>query len=160
MAAATITRKPRARVLPGHGAPPRREWMNDALLEDFRRVDPAELQGFFTGEPPAGVIADRQIGPALPDSTSIGSLRHGELRIIQPIEVRFSTEDSQCIAEAPEFNESGFGTTRSEALADLQFAIAELYFELKSEQSNLGPDLMTIWGKMSQAIKQLEHKTA
>lgn len=158
MVAATITRKPW--ILPGHGAPPRRDWMNDALLEDLWRLDPAEIQGFLIGEPTASVITDRQLGPALPDRTSIGSLRHGELRIIQPIEVRFSTEDSQCIAEAPEFNESGFGTTRSEALADLQFAIAELYFELKSERSNLGPDLMTIWGKMSQAIKQLEHKTA
>ncbi len=159
MTAPTITQKPR--VLPGHSAP--RDWKNDARIEEERRIaDQAVHQSSFTiPEIPAwDSYSDHKPVHALPDKTSIGRLRHGELRIIQPIEVRFSTEDALTIAEAPEFNETGFGGTRSEALVDLQFAIAELYFELKVEQHNLGSDLKTVWGKLNRAIEQLEHKTA
>ncbi len=159
MTAPTKIKTPR--VLPGHSAP--RDWKNDALSEEERRItDQAVRQSLFTiPEIPAwDSYSDPKPVHALPDKMSIGRLRHVELRIIQPIEVRFSTEDALTIAEAPEFNETGFGGNRSEALVDLQFAIAELYFELKAEQHDLGSDLKTVWDKMSQAIEQLEHKTA
>ena len=157
----TPTKIKKPRVLPGHSAP--RDWKNDALFEEERRIaDQAFHQSLFTiPEIPAwDSYSDRKPVHALPDKTLIGSLRHGELRIIQPIEVRFSTEDALTIADAPEFNETGFGDNRSEALVDLQFAIAELYFELKAEQHNLGSDLKTVWGKLSHASEHLEHKTA
>ncbi len=46
----------------------------------------------------------------------------------------WTTEDGQCVAEAAEINEFGFGD-------NLTAAIAELYFTLDADQQRLGPDL-------------------
>lgn len=88
----------------------------------------------------------------LPNHIKLGALRDGRLRVISPISVDLSTEELQVIAEAVELNEFGFGGNPSEAIMDLQHAIAELYFTLEEEQDRLGTDLQQIWDRLQQKI--------
>jgi hypothetical protein len=89
---------------------------------------------------------------ATPTEIMIGSLRDGRLRVMQPIRVKFSKDGAGFIAEAIDLNEFGFGGNQSEAVADLQHAIAELYFSLRDERNRLGPDLRRVWKKVDRAI--------
>ena len=75
----------------------------------------------------------------------LGRLRDGRLRVVVPIPVRTVREGASFVAEATSLNEFGFGKNQSEAIADLQHAIAELYFSLKADQHRLGPDLVKVW---------------
>jgi hypothetical protein len=63
-------------------------------------------------------------------------------------------KNEHIILESEEFEEFGFGYTFSEALIDLQRAIAELYFTLEKEHTRLGPDLERIWSILQQKIRQ------
>ena len=54
----------------------------------------------------------------------------------------------QYVVAAVELNEFGFSDTESEAIADLQSAIAPLYFVLEKERDRLGPDLARVWGRL------------
>jgi hypothetical protein len=78
----------------------------------------------------------------------LGALRDGRLRVVAPFHVSFSREHDHVIAEALEVDEFGFGNNLSEALADLQRALAALYFSLDEEQQRLGPDLQRVWRTM------------
>ncbi|MGD0779175.1 MAG: hypothetical protein ABR954_00090 [Dehalococcoidales bacterium] len=82
----------------------------------------------------------------------VGTLRDGRLKINVPIRVKFAFENNKVIAEAEEVNEFGFGENMSEALADLQRAIAELFFTLEREQKRLGADLKKVWGILKEKI--------
>lgn len=73
-------------------------------------------------------------------------------KVHSPITVKFISEGPNIIAEAVEFNEFGFGQNRSEALADLQHAIAELYFTLEESKGRLGVDLQMVWKNLQQNI--------
>lgn len=86
------------------------------------------------------------------DQILLGSLRDGRLMVRSPITVKFTSEDGQVIAEAVEFDEFGFGENASEALIDLQRAIAELYFTLDGEQDHLGKDLRNAWSIIQEKI--------
>jgi hypothetical protein len=88
----------------------------------------------------------------VPEQILLGSLRDGRLRIHSPIKIKFTQEDEHTIAEAVEINEFGFGENPSEALADLQRAIAELYFTLEAEQERLGADLQRVWDVLQEKI--------
>lgn len=90
--------------------------------------------------------------PAMPDQILLGSLRDGRLRVKAPIVVRFTKENEDVIAEAPDLNEFGFAKNPSEALIDLQAAIAELYFTLERERDRLGPDLQRVWAALQGRI--------
>ena len=85
------------------------------------------------------------------DKILLGTLRNGRLKVISPMAVEFTSEGAQKIAEAKELNEFGFGSNWTEALADLQRAITELYFTLEESQDALGSDMQKIW-------KTLQHK--
>jgi hypothetical protein len=74
----------------------------------------------------------------------LGSLRDGRLRVIFPLQVKFYAEEGKIVAEAIEISEFGFGDSWSEALADLQRAIAELFFTLEKEKKRLGVDLKRV----------------
>lgn len=91
---------------------------------------------------------------AAPDVMLLGTLRDGRLKVLSPIEVRFTTEADQVVAEAIELAEFGFGGNRSEALDDLQHAITELYFSLKGERDRLGRDLLNVWGTLQVKVKE------
>ena len=92
----------------------------------------------------------------IPTSSLLGSLRDGRLRVVEPIEVVQRTEDGKCVVETPELNEFGFGDNLSEAIADLQAAISELYFTLGAEQDRLGPDLAVVWTTLSRKLRRAD----
>ncbi len=87
---------------------------------------------------------------------TLDSLRDGRLRVVEPIEVIPMVEGDKHVAEAPEISEFGFGDTLGGAVADLQAAIAELYFTLEAEQGRLGPDLSAVWGTLSQKVHKAD----
>lgn len=94
--------------------------------------------------PPEDVL---RIGgsPVLPDHIFLGTLRDGRLRVQSPITVKIAKENQHVIAEATELDEFGFGANLSEALRNLQRAIAELYLTLEEGKDRLGPDLQRVW---------------
>ena len=91
-----------------------------------------------------------------PEPFTLGSLRDGRLRVVEPIEVKPMLEEGRYLAEATELNEFGYGDNLSEALADLQAAIAELYLTLEEEQEQLGPDLASVWVVLSQKVRRAD----
>ena len=91
--------------------------------------------------------------PSLPDRFALASLRDGRLRVVNPIDVVQMSEGGKFVVEAPELNEFGFGDGFSEAIADLQAAIAELYFTLETERNRLGPDLAAVWSILSRKVR-------
>ena len=91
--------------------------------------------------------------PSVPDRFALGSLRDGRLRVVKPIDVVQMPMGGKFVVEAPELNEFGFGDGFSEAIADLQAAIVELYFTLETEQKRLGPDLAAVWSIISRKVR-------
>ena len=94
--------------------------------------------------------------PPSPDRFALGSLRDGRLRVVKPIDVVQMSKGGEFVVEAPELNEFGFGDGFSEAIADLQAAIAELYFTLETEQKRLGPDLAAVWSIISRKVRRAD----
>ena len=92
----------------------------------------------------------------VPARFTLDSLRDGRLRVVEPIEVVPMVEGDKYVAEAPEINEFGFGDTLVGAVADLQAAIAELYFTLEAEQMRLGADLASVWGALSRKVHKAD----
>jgi hypothetical protein len=100
-------------------------------------------------------IASMRLGiKQLPDHFYVGALRDGRLRVVSPISVHLMVENEHIILESEEFDEFGFGNTFSEAIIDLQRAIAELYLTLAEEQNRLGPDLERVWSILQQKIQR------
>ena len=93
---------------------------------------------------------------SLPERFILDNLLDGRLRIVEPIKVRHMVEGNQCVAEATELNEFGFGHNLSAAIKDLQEAIAELYMTLESEQKRLGPDLARVWSVLSRKVHKAD----
>ena len=87
---------------------------------------------------------------------TLGALRDGRLRVVEPIAVTWTTEDGQCVAEAAEINEFGFGDNLTDAIADLQAAIAELHFTLDADQERLGPDLQAVRATLTRKIRRAD----
>ena len=100
-------------------------------------------------------ITSEALPQIIPVEILIGSLRDGNLRVVAPLRVKVSREDTSFVLEAVDLNEFGFGDNLSEAIADLQSAIAELYYSLKAEPQRLGPDLQKVWQELRQAINQV-----
>lgn len=79
---------------------------------------------------------------SIPDTFLLASVRHGALRVARPFNVAIWREDEHVVAHATEVNEFGWGTTLSEAVTDLQRALAALFYTLSSEEEErLGPEL-------------------
>jgi len=91
-------------------------------------------------------------GWGLPADFLLGTLGDGRLRVIAPITVNVTTENEDFIAEAVEFAEFGYGSTRSAAVRDLQRAITELFFSLTQDEERLGADLTATLGRMRRKI--------
>ena len=100
----------------------------------------ALAQQFLQGAP-----APAAPQPAFPDTLLLGALLDGRLRVREPFEVAVAQENADFMLEAVEVSEFGFGINPSEALADLQRAIGELYTTLEVDQKNLGRDLVEVW---------------
>lgn len=88
----------------------------------------------------------------IPGEIMLGHLRDGRLKVRKPFNVKMDLEGAQYVAEATELDEFGFGNNASEAIIDLQHAVAELYFTLQEEKEKLGPDLLRIWNVMEDKI--------
>ena len=104
----------------------------------------------------AEVAVSPQQSAEAPTRFTLDSLPDARLRVVEPIEVIPMVEGDKHVAEAPEINEFGFGDTLVGAVADLQAAIAELYFTLEAEQRRLGPDLAAVWGTLSEKVHKAD----
>ena len=95
------------------------------------------------------------VGPTLPSTMLLGALRDPRLHLIVPLTITFERENNDIVAYCEELEEFGFGTHLTEAIEDLQAAIAELYFTLKEENDRLGSDLARIWDSLHQKTKEV-----
>ena len=121
-----------------------RQTESDFILDDVPKM--TLLEGLVLAEPI----------PVSAEPFTLGSLRDGRLRVVEPIEVKPMLEEGRYLAEATELNEFGYGDNLSEALADLQAAITELYLTLEEEQEQLGPDLASVWVVLSQKVRRAD----
>jgi hypothetical protein len=122
----------------------------DELGAHHRKFEEMALRELLS---PARASLEGLITP-LPRQVLLGALRDGRLRVRSPIAVNITREDHHIIVEALEFDEFGFGNTLSEALVDLQHAIADLYLTLEQEQDHLGPDLERVWHSLQEKIQR------
>ena len=90
----------------------------------------------------------------LPATVMLESLGAAELRVKEPIEVTVFETEGFILAEAVGFNEFGEGDSPEEAVADLQEALAGLYFSLEGEQHNLGPWLQGVWQVLQNKVER------
>ena len=95
------------------------------------------------------------VGPTLPSTMLLGALHDPRLHLIVPLTITFERENNDIVAYCEELEEFGFGTHLTEAIEDLQAAIAELYFTLKEENDRLGSDLARIWNSLHQKTKEV-----
>ena len=125
------------------------------MVTQIKQLPPTKQpdnEAYSAGIPIEYVGSDLEL--AIPDEVLLGSLRNGRLKVHSPIRVRFATEGKHTIAEAVEINEFGFGENISEAIADLQRTIAELYSTLEKEQERLGKDLQSVWATLQKKIHE------
>lgn len=88
------------------------------------------------------------------DEFLLGTLGHRRLRVHLPFAVKLDTENEDYIAEVEVISEFGFGKSISEAVADLQRAIVDLYFTLEEDQNRLGPDLDSVWRTLQEMVSR------
>ena len=86
----------------------------------------------------------------------LDGLRDERLTLVEPFAIERTTDAGRCVLEATEINEFGFGENLSEAIADLQAAIAELYFNLEEEREGLGADLATVWSTLCRKVRKVD----
>ena len=95
-------------------------------------------------------VIDRATGDlspklTLPARIKLESLADDRLRVKEPIEVVIFETEGFILAEAVGFNEFGQGDNPAEAVAELQYALADLYFSLEEDQHRLGKWLQEVW---------------
>ena len=95
-------------------------------------------------------IVDRETGNpprplTLPARINLESLADDRLRVKAPIEVVLFAAEGLVVAEAEELYECGDGPNQETAIADLQYAIADLYFTLEREQHRLSQGMQPVW---------------
>ena len=105
-------------------------------------------------------IADRSsdnLSPALtlPARIKLESLSDDRLRVKAAIEVVIFETEGLVVAEAEELYECGDGADQGEAIADLQYAIANLYFTLAAEQGNLGQGFRQVWQILQTKVERV-----
>ncbi|MFN0244424.1 MAG: hypothetical protein ACKVWV_16170 [Planctomycetota bacterium] len=83
----------------------------------------------------------------------MATLRDRRLGLKHPIVVEMSREGDVFVASSAEFEEFGEGSTRGEAIADLQRCVAELYIGLEQAGDALGSDLMAMRERLRDAIE-------
>ncbi len=122
------------------------------------QLDDENAQG--SSNPPLGQMVEPAIPPyeaaPLPREFALGSLRDGRLRVVEPFEVAWKEEAGSVVVEAEELKEFGFGDSVSAALADLQAAIAQLYFTLEAEQGRLGADLAAVKATLNRKLRRAD----
>ena len=102
------------------------------------RADDSRAVDFHTEDPP---------------DLQLAALRDPNLRIAKPFAVNFHAEEDQVVAVADEVEEYGAGANESEAVQELQHALAELYHSLQEDPERLGPGLQETWTKIQEHIQ-------
>ena len=92
--------------------------------------------------------------PELPAKVSLESLNDARLRVKEPIAVAVFATEGFIVAEAEELFECGDGVNQAEAIADLQYAIADLYFTLEGDKDRLGPGLQKVWETLQSKVER------
>ena len=105
-------------------------------------------------------IADRSIdnlSPALtlPARIKLESLSDDRLRVKAAIDVVIFEAEGLVVAEAEELYECGDGPIQEAAIADLQYALADLYFTLEAEQGNLGQGFRQVWQILQTRVERV-----
>ena len=98
---------------------------------------------------------DLSPGLTLPARIKLESLSDDRLRVKEPIEVVVFETEGLVVAEAEELYECGDGPSPAAAIADLQYAIADLYFTLAAEPSNLGQGLRQVWQILQTKVERV-----
>lgn len=93
--------------------------------------------------------------PKLLGQVTLESLTDGRLRLREAIAVKVLEESGQIIAAAEELNEYGSGDSQAEAITELQYAIADLYFSLEEDKDRLGPGLQKVWETLQVKIEKV-----
>ena len=105
-------------------------------------------------------IVDRASGDltrplTLPARIKLESLADDRLRVKAAIEVVIFETEGLIVAEAEELGECGDGPNPGEAVADLQYAIADLYFTLAAEPGNLGQGFRQVWQILQTKVERV-----
>lgn len=116
-----------------------------AIAEPSRGTLARQVSSALFREVAAPVWPDVNLAPPRPAKVKLGFLRDGRLRVKEPIEAVVFETEGFIVAEAEELFECGDGINQSEAIADLQYAIADLYFTLEEEQDHLGKGMQQVW---------------
>lgn len=95
-------------------------------------------------------IVDRETGNphqplTLPARINLESLADDRLQVKAPIEVVLFAAEGLIVAEAEQLYECGDGPNQEAAIADLQYALADLYFTLEREQYRLSKGMQPVW---------------
>lgn len=87
-----------------------------------------------------------------PKQMLLGTINHGDFRVIKPIPVHLDVRGGAVIASWRQVDEFGTGKSSSLACDDLGHTIAELYNSLKADERRLGPDLAKVWALLKEHI--------
>ena len=98
---------------------------------------------------------DLSPGLTLPARIKLESLADDRLRVKGAIDVAVFETEGLVVAEAEELYECGDGTSQAAAVADLQYALADLYFTLEAEQGNLGQGLRQVWEILQTKVERV-----
>ena len=91
----------------------------------------------------------------LPARIKLESLADARLRVKAAIEVVIFETEGFILAEAVGLNEFGYGDDAVEAVAELRYAIADLYFSLEEDQHRLGKGLQEVWAVLQGKIEKV-----
>lgn len=105
-------------------------------------------------------VIDRATGNLSPGLTrpariKLESLSDDRLRVKEGIDVVIFETEGLVVAEAEELYECGDGPSQEAAIADLQYALADLYFTLEAEQGNLGQGLRQVWEILQTKVERV-----
>ena len=85
----------------------------------------------------------------------LGALRDRRYRVEIPIPCEVWISNGVTIVEAADLCEFGCGGNRSEAIADLQSTVVELYDTLLEKQDQLGADLEGVWERLQHHVRRV-----
>jgi hypothetical protein len=90
-----------------------------------------------------------------PERFSLATLGDGRLRVLSPVQVTVRFDENAFVASAEAFNEFGYGESQSDAVKDLQHALAELYFSLTADESRLSKELADTLSALRSSFRQV-----
>jgi hypothetical protein len=106
--------------------------------------------------PPRYILLSTEYGQsARPSGTVLfGALSDPKLRLLKPIPLESSIEDSGVVLTWEEIDEFGCGSTTGVAFDDFGQSLRELYHHLHSPQVQLGEDLQRVKNVLDQYIER------